>query len=129
MNEEWLNEPDHREFMYKGYNCVINRTESLGHLCGYVDIPENSRFYGVKFLELPDINVHGGITFSDFVNTKGKGHVWRIGFDCAHAWDICPYDSTNAIEFMGMYKQYRNIHFVKTEILAMVDQIIELEKM
>ena len=49
------------------------------------------------------LEVHGGVTFSDFCHTEGdeaksichierpgEPRVWWLGFDCAHAWDTTP---------------------------------------
>lgn len=55
-----------------------------GFRCGYVYIPENHPLYGVDFWDMDDINVHGGVTYSD--NSK-EDNTWKIGFDCGHAYD------------------------------------------
>lgn len=53
---------------------------NLDWYCGYVKIPDTSRFYGVGYDELgPFITVHGGLTYSEL---EDDGY-W-IGFDCNH---------------------------------------------
>ena len=121
MEKEWLKEPNRKEFTYKGYHCVIQRHMQLGHLCGYVNLPKSSKFYGVDYYKISNISVHGDLTYSNWSDSTKKS--WRIGFDCAHFDDFSPY---------GMFAQtgtvYRNINYVENQIKQMVDQIIELEK-
>lgn len=120
MEKEWLKEPNRKEFTYKGYHCFIQRHMHLGHLCGYVDLPKLSQFYGVDYYKIVNIDVHGDLTYSNWSDDKKTA--WRIGFDCAHLDDFSPY---------GMFDQsgtvYRNITFVENEIKRIVGQIIKLE--
>jgi hypothetical protein len=90
----WDDEPDcfrgswdiHPEFEYE-----IKRVRESGHLCGYVHVPsqlvENRRkqLDGYDYIEVD--GAHGGITFENNSDTPGYT---KIGFDCAHAWDIRP---------------------------------------
>jgi len=61
----------------------------IGHRCGYVRLPEDHIFFGVDFGVIydyaPQIEVHGGITFSDRFDEKIND--WWIGYDCAHSGD------------------------------------------
>ena len=52
------------------------------HRCGYVKVTRDHFLFEVDLYELPHFYVHGGVTFSDFVDD-----FWNIGFDCAHFGD------------------------------------------
>ena len=85
-------EGDSHEWSYTAKNgleveCFIRRNTSQA-LCGYVLITFDNKLYGLEYDELYskiNVHVHGGLTYSD----EGEGG-WVIGFDCAHAGDLCP---------------------------------------
>ena len=98
-----------------GFDTVIYRTD-MGHLCGYVRIPENTKVDWEK-----EIQCHGGITFQgwrDFGITNG----YYVGFDCAHYGDWMPYDS---IFYEGTYK---DVDFVQNEIKNIIKQLKEKQQ-
>jgi len=78
-----------KEWIYKGFICRVVRIRYLGHLCGYVLLPKNHRLFEKEYFceELEDLDVHGGITYSDYSEDK---KYWVIGFDCAHFGDFDP---------------------------------------
>ncbi len=60
---------------------------------GYVIIPKGHKLYGVNYEEI-DVNVHGGLTFSEFANDLDWSEMpeyskdgWVVGFDTAHLYD------------------------------------------
>jgi len=58
---------------------------------GYVCIPNGHPMYGVPYDDIP-VDVHGGLTFSNYSNEIDwpevpKGDFWVVGFDCAHLGD------------------------------------------
>lgn len=58
---------------------------------GYVIIPKGHKYYGVDYDNIP-VNVHGGLTFSDYANTLDWSEIkdkegWVVGFDTAHYGD------------------------------------------
>ena len=72
-----------------GYNFYII---SFGNYpCAYVEIPENSKFYGLLYDEL-DIDVHGGLTYSSNHLNRVKENSWFIGWDYAHFDDYTYFD-------------------------------------
>ena len=149
---EWVDEPDVCHFMHNEIQCLIFRVAARdgpkgnhifgGHLCGYVVIPENCPKW--KFEEVPDFDVHGGITFSNIQDHLDK---YVIGFDCAHGGDIVPsmkeiindiYEKCfkwmkkgAAEKFMELNNRvnprptYKNIEFVKKECESLADQLNE----
>ena len=59
---------------------------------GYVSIPNDSRWFGVEYDDIP-VEVHGGLTFSDYADEllilpdHIEPDTWVIGFDTNHAGD------------------------------------------
>lgn len=108
---------------YRGYKYIIRR---LWHVnskdaypmnatwyCGYAEIPEDDRLYGVNELSdiLEEFNVHGGISFTGYLDEEGDAFL--LGFDCNHARD-------------DIHEQ--DIFYVDRECKNLIDQIIELNK-
>lgn len=118
-NLEWLSEPNKLEWEYEGYRCVIIRNSNYGHLCGYVKVQYGHPWWGQNVGDdsINDIEVHGGITFSDnYLPIKPYVRIcnyWWLGFDAGHYDDIFPFGDkfdttiTNAT--------YKNIEFIKNE--------------
>ena len=144
---EWVEEPDEVCFEYKGYTCHVNRVYRQepynpeywfgGHLCGYVEIPKDNKYYEKHYDDI-DVDCHGGLTYSEMVDEK-----WKIGFDCAHSGDISPsienFKKTNSEmkefekrfpvpkgfeNFILFNPIYRNIEFCINECCNIVDQLI-----
>ena len=92
INEIIKEEGDLHEWIYTAKNgleidCLIRRNHTLA-LCGYVVITSDNKLFGLDYDNIyskVNISVHGGLTYSD----EGEGG-WVIGFDCAHAGDLCP---------------------------------------
>ncbi len=127
---EWIEEPDYVIFTYKDIKCEIFRNVS-GYLCGYCSLPKNHPWLNEDYWEI-ECNVHGELTF--------KKHE-KIGFDCAHSYDIIP--STEEIlkesetKLRNQYKgilpdisplsvrTYKNMEYLKNECKNLANQIIE----
>jgi hypothetical protein len=111
-------EGDFFEWTYTAKNglevdCFIRRNNSLA-FCGYVVITSDNKLFGLDYDNIyskVNISVHGGLTYSD----KGDGG-WVIGFDCAHAGDLCPafpyYDGV-----------YRTKEFVISECESLAESV------
>lgn len=57
-----------KEITYKGYKGCIILTwygEFLHWRSAYVFIPKNNKFHGKHYSECDDLDVHGGVTFSE----------------------------------------------------------------
>lgn len=98
------------------YKCRIIRNKYLKHLCGYVILTPDNKFYSKHYDDIP-VQVHGGLTFSD--EYEGE---WLIGFDCAHHGDITPGSGYEHLGYMGTYK---DMNFVKLECESLAEQISE----
>ena len=111
---------------YKGYDYYIL---NLGtHPTAYIEIPKGHKFYK-KHYDRIDLNVHGGLTYSDSELMGIKSNSWFIGWDYAHAGD-----------YMGFYtdemfldcpsllseKQWTTEEIIK-DCENAIDQITEME--
>lgn len=120
---EWLKEEDYYKFEIKGFTCEIIRHPSMKHLCGYVHLQPNNTFYGVHYNDI-DIYVHGGLTYSE-----QKDLDWVVGFDCSHVGDLTPltYIMFKDTAFYDDTEVYRNVGFVKNELLNLLNQLSKKE--
>lgn len=95
----WQTENDRKEWHAHGLRCLIRRHLTLGHLLGYVAIPESHPLYGITDIYKRNIDLisHGGITYSgpgneEICHTKRseQSPLWWFGFDCCHCFDFWP---------------------------------------
>lgn len=124
----WTTEPDRAEFFHAGLPCVIQRVPELFHLCGYVGVPPGHPLHGRNYNETErDIEVHGGLTFSDdsssSIGQNGQDDHWWFGFDCAHLGDFCPYKD----QVLVLHEEYRDIAYVKAETCRLADQLAAIK--
>jgi hypothetical protein len=82
--------------------CFTSRNSITDTLNGYIEIPEFHPWYEAEYDNLTEIEVHGGITFSDYISGS---NMWAIGFDTNHFGDA-----------PGPNAQYQNIAFHESEI-------------
>lgn len=126
-------EPDKKQWFNKkyGFPCLIVRN-GFGNLCGYVGVDENHPLYGKDLYEnlgYDDLEVHGGVTFTDFCGeeqehgichlTKGEEKAWWIGFDCGHCWDL----SLDTDSYRDPEATYRDIAYVTKQIEGLAKQL------
>lgn len=83
--------------------------------------------------EIDNITVHGGLSFADgcghgedesrgICHVTGNGEpddVWWFGFDCGHAWDVCP-GHPSLRSYDG---EYRTIEYVERECQNLAKQL------
>lgn len=149
----WMTEPDKEQWADEatGYPCLLKRNRS-GALCGYVGVPEGHPWHGASYwpeaaegetlspalLALQGVEVHGGLTYADSCQEGPEGeticHVpapgepeplWWLGFDCAHAWDLCPERvMREALRGLSRFhdETYRDVAYVKAECAALAAQ-------
>ena len=112
-----------KDEFYRGYRVLVkqigektNRVKpsflpSDYWYCGYVEIPQCSKFYNVYDFDVLDdeIEAYGGVTYADTLPETGN---FVLGFDCHHLWDS---------------PDVQNIEFTLKECCNLVDQIIEIE--
>ncbi len=64
----------------KPINWLSYSTHGWGN--GYVSIPEGHKFYGKNYDELCELDVNGGLTYS-----QSEESGWVVGFDTAHSFN------------------------------------------
>jgi hypothetical protein len=112
MKKPWETEPNSTTFLHQGYKCEVKRMSELGHLCGYVTLPDHHPDTG-KHYDMIKVDVHGGLTFAD-------GN--KFGFDCAHYGDLVP-----ALPILDV-GEYRTMEWVIEETKRLADQFKAREK-
>lgn len=121
----WTTEPDRVEWRldkYPNLVLLIVRVPSHGALCGYVGVPPSHPWHGADYDTL-DVDVHGGLTYGN----KCRGRichepepgetedVFWLGFDCAHAGDLCP----------GIGNVYEDVYCDIAYVTAEVEKLAE----
>lgn len=94
-------------FNYMGIDCEIIRHDTLGHLCGYINLCYND--FKDEQKDVAEELSHGGITFIT--------DDW-LGFDCAHYNDLAPFKN------IGANGKYRSFIYVKRTIETMIEKIL-----
>lgn len=136
MNK-WETEPNHVEFEHLGMPCIIHRND-FGAWCGYVAVSKNHPAYKRDYDELQDIDVHGGLTYSEKCQgsichkTDKDDDVWWLGFDCAHFDDLVPYTNLPSEIREKIFSPtlgiYRDQEYVTAETKRLAEQLAELSK-
>jgi hypothetical protein len=141
----WQDEPDKIHWIDPAtdLDVLMVRNERNGHWCGYVGVTEGHPAFGMDYDDVPDISVHGGLTYADEcleTDDPAKGvchvpfpgrpdHVWWLGFDCAHAWDLSPGRNSTLRKYgMTTYELedkevYRTRAYVESEIRDLAGQL------
>lgn len=143
---EWVEEADWAEFEHAGLKCTIIRMAAAdgpkggvygGYLTGYIHIPKDNVLYMKDLFDFKhDLEVHGGISFSDF--REGN---WLIGFDAAHSCDLTPSmqaimkkiddETNNFMKSLGhdisnsliFHREYRNMQYVIDQCKDLAEQV------
>lgn len=108
-----------KAYVIDGFNACIRRHGYIGHLCGYVEVPD-----GLS-VDIDEINCHGGITFNDNWSefpTDG----YYIGFDCLHFGDWDKITANARLSFIN--QTYKDSKFVLNEIKNIIKQLKEKQK-
>jgi hypothetical protein len=141
---QWDDEPDKAQWTDKeiGMPCLAVRND-FGAWCGYVGVEECHPFYGKSYEDLYryDMDVYGGLTFSDFcaVDNKERGichipeagepdNVYWFGFDCHHYLDFAPAfryaHKTDGFD----HTIYRTFDFVRGECAKLARRLKDFAK-
>lgn len=129
--EKVKKEGNKKVFQYKDYNCIIRRIMDAGHLCGYVEIPEGHKFFERSYYDIENLEVHGGLTFSDWGFGEDKdfsSEKWYLGFDLHHAYDLAPFmylHNPELLSFMTFESEtYKDMDYATEQCKMLVNQII-----
>ena len=140
----WQDEPDKEQWADEatGLPCLVKRSRLGGNLCGYVGVPDGHPWSGQHYGDIGDdrADVHGGLTYSGacqegpedatICHVPGPGepdHVWWLGFDCGHAWDIMPAMEARDLErgwplIRDRDTTYKTVAYVKAECASLARQ-------
>ena len=117
---------------YKGYRYFVL---NLGtHPTAYIEIPEGHKLFGKNYNEIYDmgydIDVHGGLTYSDDNLMCVKSKSWFIGWDYAHCDDYTGYyeeDFLKHLSEMRKLKKWTTEEIIE-ECKRAIEQIKEIEE-
>lgn len=119
---------------YRNLTCVV-AIMPMGHRCGYVGVPKRSKAYDEDRDILQNtIDVHGGITWDEKVNTYpiNRPDLRWLGFDCAHSMDRPDPDLADerykilAVSPLSRSGVIRTLPFCEEECRRMADQVINM---
>jgi hypothetical protein len=111
----WETEPDHVLTEAHGFVIEIKRHPTHKHLTGYIYIKDTA----LADYCTDALDVHGGWTYQ---TTDQDVHV--LGFDCAHAGDLCP----GILATTGMRissEVYRTMDFVLNELQVVAKKLAD----
>ena len=114
---------------YKNYNYYVL---NLGtHPTAYIEIPKEDKLYGKSYDEIYrigcDIDVNGGLTYSDNELMGISSENWFIGWDYAHCGDYCGYEETMPESIRTYGKKWTTKEIIE-ECKNAIDQIVEFEE-
>jgi len=115
----WDDEPDTHEWINRasGYDCFAQRSDITGAWCGYVGLPKGHPWWEKHYTQLPDLKIHGGLTFAGrFKDKHGVWGFWLIGFDCSHSWDYRPAMAAKVRSLGAQAGRYWTLGAVKREV-------------
>lgn len=113
---------------YKNYTYYVL---NLGtHPTAYIEISKEDKLYEKSYEEIYrigcDIDVNGGLTYSDNELMGIKSESWFIGWDYAHLGDYCGYEE-DMPESVRTYGKKWTTEEIIEECKNAIDQIIEFE--
>ena len=113
---------------YKNYNYYVL---NLGtHPTAYIEILKENKLYRKSYNEIYeigcDIDIHGGLTYSDNELMGVKSENWFIGWDYAHCGDYCGYEECMPKSIRTYGKKWTTEEIIE-ECKNAIDQIIGFE--
>ncbi len=122
------------EGKYKNYQFYVM---NLGtHPTAYVEIPQSSKLFKKDYddiYDFVDINVHGGLTYSDDNLSISETKIvsgWFIGWDYAHYGDFYGYDLHPKNISLGLTvggKKWSTEEILE-DVMNCIEQIIDYER-
>ena len=112
------------EGKYMGYQFYIM---NLGtHPTAYVEIPATNKLFGKSYDEIYrmgiDIDVHGGLTYSDNELNNVKENSWFIGWDYVHYGDYAGYEERFPMELITGGKKWTTEEIFE-DVVRAIEQI------
>jgi hypothetical protein len=133
----WVGEPDRVEWRFAGFPCLMRRTP-MGIWCGYVAVGEGHPWFEQRPDDI-EARAHGGLNYADTCNASvchvpragESDHVYWVGFDCGHGWDVLPGLEAQMREALGRepYRLpgavYRDQAYVMAQVDGLARQALE----
>ncbi len=120
-NGPWSHEPNSKRWAsFGGLACLIQRHQTLGHLCGYVALPTDHPLIDKGSDEFYQFEVHGGVTWNNSFEDEVSPY-W-VGFDCAHSGDLLPGMKSS----IWSHDWYRDIDYVTAQCELLSKQILDV---
>lgn len=119
------------EGKYMGYQFYIL---NLGtHPTAYIEIPKTSKLFGKGYDEIYDmgidIDVHGGLTYSNAELRNIKENSWFIGWDYAHAGDYDGYSMNYPKLFeLSICEKKWTTEEIFEDVVNCIEQMIGMEE-
>lgn len=112
--------------VYKNFHYYIL---NLGtHPTAYIEIPKKHSLFRKNYLDIEDIDVHGGLTYSSSKLYIAKNCIlensWFIGWDYAHFDDYCGFLPFNNYDFKKKWITEEIIKECKN-VIEQIDNIKE----
>ena len=112
-----------RSGVESGHKYKVVQHPEMGHFCGYVQTNFSSPWtyddIRGEFGHL--ISVHGGLTY-------GPDERGFVGFDCAHAGDVCILDDSTVTDYEMSNRKEWTPEAVEEECVDLANQIDALEQ-
>ena len=127
--EYWILRPEYWENNYIIHDSILTGDSFTSyckyfHLCGYVVIPKESKYYIDNRRDSYDVKCHGGLTYAG--SRKDLDIEFCIGFDCAESeCDAAIFNmSSNSIELYEG-QTYKTVNYVEEECKSIINQLIK----
>jgi hypothetical protein len=120
---------------------VMIKRGPMGAWCGYVGIEDPNHPWFEKGYQGIDVQVHGGLSFSEFcddsegsegerichVTEEGDADkVWWLGFDTGHFMDMVPQMMAHSPGvYEGHTAVYKDKSYITREVLGLASQVVE----
>ncbi len=103
--------------VYRDYEYYVVFMKKGGWRSGYIGIPKGHPYYGRFYDEIPYIDCHKGLTFSDFLPELdiAEKNIWYLGFDYNHYADGYDWE---------LLKKYNGAAFVEERLNELDDRLM-----
>ena len=106
---------------YMGYKVLI--VNYFSHPCAYIGLPSSHKYDQVYYEDIPDVDCHGGITYSGdhhLIVKELQDSGWFLGWDYAHSGDWC-----GSCSIPGN-KKWTTMEIIN-ECMSVVNQLIDIQ--
>ncbi len=121
-----------KQWIHSGYLCAVVINSHMGFRCGYVGVDMEHPLYG-KDGDSVDIDVYGGLTYSNDYHALAADGVWWFGFDCMHGgdmFDLALIKDSKTRSHMNNSSGFgcaKTLEFCEEQCNSMADQLEEIK--